>query len=168
MTSKEFLDRVKKLRTWKRGNQTAPHKPFLLLLALGRVARGEDRLVRFSELRERFAVLWRRFGLQPPCRVQYPFGRLRRRDKLWEIPRISILPSRHKEDLSAKELEDHNIKGGFPQEIYALLRSDPKLVFDATQLVLNKHFPPSQHAEIADAVGLPPVTREATRPLSGS
>jgi putative restriction endonuclease len=38
MKDADILDRVDKLRVWQRGGQRAPHKPLLLLLALGRLS----------------------------------------------------------------------------------------------------------------------------------
>lgn len=52
------------LKVWKRGGQRAPHKPLLLLLAMGRAVRGESRLAPFSELEKTLTGLLRHFG--PP------------------------------------------------------------------------------------------------------
>ena len=74
------------LKVWKRGGQRAPHKPLLLLLAMGRAVRGESRLAPFSELEKTLTGLLRHFG--PPRQAhhpEFPFGRLVK-DGLWEIP----------------------------------------------------------------------------------
>lgn len=153
MTPDEFLQRVRKIRPWKSRGRTAPHKPFLLLIALARVTKEKDRLVSYREVERSFDKLWRKFGPEGPARAYYPFGRLRK-DKLWEIPEIAVLPSRDKADLSPRELRDHNVKGGFPRGVFALLKSDEKLIFRAAQLVLIEHLPSSPHGEILAAVGL--------------
>lgn len=57
------------------------------------------------------------------------------------------------EDLSPVELRDHDTEGGFPEEVFALLKSDPELAFKAAQLILDGHFPISLHDEILEAVG---------------
>jgi putative restriction endonuclease len=45
MTSAAVLDRFDRLAIWKRGHQRAPHKPLLVLYALGRWARGDQEAV---------------------------------------------------------------------------------------------------------------------------
>ena len=71
----------------------APHKPLMLLLALGRVGLGPNsRLIPYKTADRSFRELWREFGRpgkQP--RAYYPFGRLRNDDGLWEIPEESQL-----------------------------------------------------------------------------
>lgn len=42
--------------------RSAPHKPPLILLALGRVVRGEDRLAAFPDVEEKLARLLEEFG----------------------------------------------------------------------------------------------------------
>ena len=152
-TPGDFLRRVSQIQPWKRHDQRAPHKPLLLLLALGRSSRGEERLVPFVEVEEHFRELWRRFGPPRSGRAYYPFGRLAKKDGLWDIPKQSILRSWHKEDLSPVELRDRDIEGGFPEEVFALLKSDPELALEAAQLILHGHFPISLHDEILEAVG---------------
>lgn len=152
-TPGDFLRRVSEIQPWKRRNQRAPHKPLLLLLALGRCSKGQERLVSFAEAERYFSELWRRFGPPRSGRAYYPFGRLARQDGLWDIPKRSVLRSWHKEDLSPVELRDHGIEGGFPEEVFALLKSDPGLAIEAAQLILHGHFPISLHDEILEAVG---------------
>ena len=153
MTPDDFLRRLSEIQPWKRRNERAPHKPLLLLLALGRFCRGEKRLVSFREVERCFGELWRRFGPPRSGRAYYPFGRLARKDGLWDIPKRSILRSWNKEDLSPAELRDRDIDGGFPQEVFALLKSDPELAIEAAQLIVDGHFPPSLHDEILEAAG---------------
>ena len=38
----DILDRLRSLGIWKRGDERAPHKPLLLLLAFARASRGEN------------------------------------------------------------------------------------------------------------------------------
>ena len=70
-----------------------------------------------------------------------------------DIPKRSILRSWNKEDLSPAELRDRDIDGGFPQEVFALLKSDPELAIEAAQLIMDGHFPPSLHDDILEAAG---------------
>lgn len=139
---------------WKKGGRRAPHKPSLLLLALGRVHREEDRLGQYGgDIEERLRRLLIRFG--PPRRAHHPeepYKRLQR-DGLWEIPGYDELPSTKSGGPLLKALRES--QGGFPEPLYRLLRSDPMLVIETAQEILDGHFPRSVHADIRDAVGVP-------------
>lgn len=148
MTPDEFLRRLDGLSVWKRGDQRAPHKPLLLLLALGRVARGAARLSGFgSDIEAPLDDLLRRFG-PPRVRQQpaHPFERLAN-DGLWEIPGATGRPGR-------PLAEVRKLDGGFPADLHSLLQRDPELVERAASHILADHFPESLHREIRDRVGL--------------
>ena len=151
---RDFLARISKLNVWSAKGARAPHKPLLLLFALGRLQRGEERLAPFAEIEGPLAKLLDRFG--PPRRAQhpeYPFGRLRN-DGLWEVPGHAGLPRTRSNDLHKGPLIRERVTGGFPRWIQQLLLGEPQLVAHVTQLVLQSHFPESLHDDIRDAVGL--------------
>ena len=154
MERREFLGRIGTLNVWGASGQRAPHKPLLLLLGLGRLQRGEARLVPFGKIEAPLTRLLVRFG--PPRKTQhpeYPFGRLCR-DGLWEIPGDGVLPRTRSGDLHKGPLIRERVEGGFPGSIQRLLLGDPQLVGDVAQLLLQSHFPESLHDDIRDAVGL--------------
>ena len=70
MTRKTLQQKLDELNVWKRGDERAPHKPMLLLLAMGRAVRGEERLVSFREIEAPLTDLLRHFG--PPRRAYHP------------------------------------------------------------------------------------------------
>ncbi len=154
MTRAELLDRFARLRTATWQDRPAPHKPLLLLLALGRVAQCRRRLVSFASIEPQLRRLLGEFG--PPRRAVhpvYPFGRLRA-DGLWEIPGDAALATTSSGNLHAKELRDRHIVGGFPEEVHELLASDPELVVAVAELLLAQHFRSSDHDSIRAAAGL--------------
>lgn len=143
------------LRTWRRGERRAPHKPLLLLYALGRVQRGAARLVEFSEADPVLKSLLDRFGPgRGSTHPLLPFWYLKN-DRVWELPRSDHLPRRsnNKEPL-VSAVRDHGLEGGFPAPIFALLSSRPGLVVELANSILCEHFPESLHCEIASAAGL--------------
>ena len=150
----DFLERVQGINIWKQGGRRAPHKPLLLLLALGRVYREEDRLGQYGgDIEDRLKGLLKRFG--PPRRAhrpEEPYRRLRG-DGLWEIPGYEDLPLSKSGSPLLKALRQS--QGGFPEPLYDLLRSDLVLVVETAQEILDGHFPRSMHADIRDAVGVP-------------
>lgn len=64
----EIRRRVDAINVWKRGDQHAPHKPLLLLLALAKLSRGEPRLIPYVEIDPKLTELLREFG---PVRKAY-------------------------------------------------------------------------------------------------
>ena len=148
-------DAVAHLRTWRRGERRAPHKPLLLLYALARVQRGESRLVEFDEAEPILSSLLRRFGPgRGPTHPLYPFWYLRN-DGLWDVPRADGLPRRGgtKEPL-VRAVRESRIEGGFPAPIHDLLRRRPRLVVELAREILDEHFAESLHEDVAEAAGV--------------
>jgi len=140
------------LRQWQRGDERAPHKPLLVLHALGRVARGEPRLIAFADVEAELADLLETFG-RPRSRQQprYPFWRLRT-DGMWEIEGAETLSVDAGGDPPVGELRRR--RGGFPCPQWQRLRDDPALVAELARMLLEAHFPPSYHEDLLTRVGL--------------
>lgn len=159
MTREEFLERIADINTWRQGGQRAPHKPLLLLLALGRVLADEERLIPWRYLEPRLRDLLKRFGRpSQTLHPEHPFRRLCN-DRLWEVPGINALARTASDDFLVADLRTRDAKGGFPQAAYDRLRESPELALEATGRLLQRHFPSSLHAEIRAAVGIPQIWR---------
>ncbi len=155
MIRTRLLDLFKNLHVWKQHGIRAPHKPLLLLLAIGRVVGKEARLVPYPQIEDRMKELLQRFG--PPRRSlhpEFPFGRLPA-DNLWEISGGGTLSRTASGDLLVRELRERRVKGGFLKWVYDHLRKDPRLAREIAQGLLNAHFPESWHDEIRVATGIP-------------
>lgn len=77
MRGEEVLESFSNLNIWRREGERAPHKPLLLLLALGALAQEKPRLIPFAEFDKPLQDLLREFG--PPRKSfhsEYPFWRL--------------------------------------------------------------------------------------------
>ena len=149
----ELHDRLTKLRVWRKDGRRAPHKPLLLLFAMGRALRGADRLVSFSEVERELVGLLRHFGTPRSPRPVYPFSHLPN-DGLWEVPGDSSLSRTSGCDFHIKELRERGIKGGLPEPLHRMLASDPVNARLAARRLLDEHFPASMHQHILEAVGL--------------
>jgi putative restriction endonuclease len=139
------------------------------LWTFGRIQQGADQFVAFADVEEPLRRLLAEFG--PPRKSQhpeYPFWRLQR-DRLWTVVGAEDARARESNtDPPVSELRRVGARGGFTPEVFELLRTTPRLVARAARLLLERHFPPSIHEDVAAAVGLdlrgvlaPPAT--ATR-----
>ena len=148
----EVLRQIAALNVWKRGEERAPHKPLLILLALGRL---NKRMALFEDLQGPLRELLEEFG--PPRKSvhpEYPFFWLKT-DGLWETDEPTGLTKRKSGANPLKsELIRHAVKGGFPAPIYEAFRRNPLLVRQVAHALLAAHFPPSIHEDILSAVGL--------------
>lgn len=98
MKSDEILRAFDSIRVWQQGGHRAPHKPLLILLALGRLVRGEPPIVEFTVIEDKLKSLLAEFGpSSAPTSRHYPFWHLAtdrssRNDPLWELhgPRKSL------------------------------------------------------------------------------
>jgi putative restriction endonuclease len=155
MDKKEILNLVSGLNVWKRGDQRAPHKPLLLLYALGRCLRDEKRLIPFEDVDEDLKKLLLEFG--PPRKSyhpEYPFWRLQN-DGLWEIPDAEELRKRESNcDVPKSILLKNNARGGLKKDIHQLLCRDRQLLAEMVSQILNANFPASIHEDILQAVGI--------------
>lgn len=149
MNRNELKERIEKLSIWKKGEQRAPHKPLLILYALGRLQDSSPQFLSYQEVRGKLTRLLMDFG---PIRKSYhpeePFVRLSK-DGIWDL---SV--EREKIEISDKWLLNHDITGGFTDEVYSLFAKDKNLVREIVEIILNKHFPETIHEDILTAVGL--------------
>lgn len=155
LTGEDVLAQVRDLRPWRSGEQRAPHKPLLLLLALGRMQAGGERLMSFEEVTDPLRGLLDQFG--PPRRRQhpeYPFWRLRLDGALWEIDGEHLVETTQAGDPTLASLRRQGVFGGLTSEVATLLMADDTLLERVVAVLLNSHFPPSLHEDICAAVGL--------------
>jgi putative restriction endonuclease len=155
MSRESALVLFDRLNVWSRGGQRAPHKPLLVLYALGRWARGERGDIPFREVDRDLTALLKEFG--PPRQSyhpEYPFWRLQN-DGVWAVHAAGPLKARQSNtDPPKGELLAHDARGTFSPKVQAALRADPALAGDIAARLLENHFPDSLHADILAAVGL--------------
>src|SRR5690242_15465963 len=84
MTPADALDAFARLKTGSREGQRLPHKPLLVLLALGRWAKGDHGAIPFADVEKKLEALIRTYGPKGAGNPQEPFWRLRK-DDLWEL-----------------------------------------------------------------------------------
>ena len=118
MDDRSLLALFGKLHVWRSHGHRAPHKPLLVLWAIGRCLRGEPRMAAYSELAEPLGDLLREFG--PPRKTvhpSFPFWRLRA-DGVWAVDDAAQVTVTKSGDAHEGALRKHNVHGGFPEAIY--------------------------------------------------
>lgn len=147
-------EKFDKITVWKRGGERAPHKPLLVLYALGRLLRDEKRLIPYEEIDNELGNLLKDFGpSRSSYRPEYPFWRLQK-DSIWELDGTEKLKLTSSGDAKKKELISYCVKGGFKESIFQELKKNSDLFKEIVQELLYSNFPPSIHEDILQAVGI--------------
>ena len=148
-------EQFSRLNIWSRGSQRAPHKPLLVLYALGRLQQGAPRLVPYSIVDRDLRELLEEFGpSRKSYHPEYPFWRLQN-DGLWEVNGGDQLMVREGHlDAKKSELLRYDSLGGFTEQVFAALSRSPNLARTIALDLLDGHFAQSLHDDITSAVGL--------------
>lgn len=143
------------LKIWKRGSQKAPHKPLLLLYAIGRWSNGK-RIFSWLEVQEGVSLLIEKFGGNANPNVSNPFVRLTKDmgGRLWQIDGEVVLgPSNNP---SVSSLNKNNNKARFHPDFEKALLNEDKFDVIVRQILID-HFKKSQFDDIIRACGLPQI-----------
>ncbi len=151
----DILHAFDRISVWTRGSQRAPHKPLLILLALGALARGAPNAFPFRQVDPKLTELLKEFG--PPrasYHPEYPFWRLQN-DGIWRVGgRDRFQRRKGQTDVPRRQLIDGDAVGHFTDDVASHLMGDPSLLATVAMRLLESHFPASLHQDILDAVGL--------------
>lgn len=154
MNNEAILSRFDELNTWRQGDQRAPHKPLLVLYALGRWQQGKAE-VAYAEAEPDLTALLREFG--PPRKSDHPeqpFWRLQR-DGVWTVTASADMPMKTGDDIPrVTALRSRDVRAGFSADVQTAMTADPSLVARIAAQLLERHFPESIHHDILNAVGL--------------
>src|SRR3954470_17340242 len=127
MDGEAIIHRFDDLSIWKQGDHRAPHKPLLVLYALGRWQAGQ-RDVAFRQAETDLTALLREFG--PPRRSDHPeqpFWRLQR-DGVWTVHAPPGLETKKGADIPrVTELRSHDVRAEFSADVQSALAADSGL-----------------------------------------
>ncbi|UOQ92144.1 HNH endonuclease [Halobacillus shinanisalinarum] len=143
MDKQLLREKVEHLTIWKKHDQRAPHKPLLILYALGRLVTHQQRWIPFKQAYTKMEHLLKEYG--PPRKSYHPeqpFVRLVN-DGIWQLT-----PSVDHQKFTKTELLVKEIQGGFTPEVQKLLEKDRSLPFEIANDILVKHFPETYHEEL--------------------
>ncbi len=157
--SKDLWNRFLNLKVWSSGSERAPNKPLLALWALGRCLNGEERMPLYALVDRELTELLEKFGpVRKAIHTEQPFWRMRN-DGVWEIDRPELVMRTLSGDAYKSSLMQHDIRGGFFEKDYDLLRRGGNLAWSIAESLLHAHFPATRHDEILRAVGMNPSAR---------
>ncbi|WP_347159071.1 phosphorothioated DNA-binding restriction endonuclease [Pontibacter chitinilyticus] len=152
MSTSNLLSQFQNINTWKSKGTRAPHKPLLMLLALGEIQRGNTGFIPYSEIEPKLKELLIDFGPQRgQVHAHFPFTRLAN-DKLWQFNKPELIDT--KVNAKPKFLLANDISGKFPDEVTLQLKQNPELLISVAETILEQNFPDTLHQDILDAVGL--------------
>lgn len=147
----DVVARLTSLRQFQGDGKRAPHKPLLVLLALGHMQSTGSSAMQWSLVEERLGAMLAEFGTpgrQGSTSAAYPFTRLRA-DGVWQLTRD--VPDDNIGPLRASPIEGH-----FTPEIEASLQSDPDKVIEAARVIVEQQFPFTIAPDVLAAAGLDP------------
>ncbi|HTJ68793.1 MAG TPA: HNH endonuclease [Actinospica sp.] len=159
----DWIGRIEQLRRWTRNGERAPHKPLLLLFALGRYQADGGAPVRFSEAEGQLNDLLAEFGPPRKSSPGYPFHHLAS-DGLWVV-RTSEGGSSPGPNLG--DLRGSGAEGSLSPELIDALNSDSHLLAQLARVLLDSNFEPSLHADICALAGLDLEAAETAAPVVG-
>lgn len=146
------VDRLTAFRQYLHDGERVPHKPLLVLLALGRLDAEGSSAVPWSLAESQLADLIAEFGPATSTgRAQsaaYPFTRLRR-DQVWRLDRPVA-------DDRVPPLREQAVTGRLEPDLEAALREDPSLLYDVARRLVESQFPPTVAPDVLAGVGLDP------------
>lgn len=145
------LERLTALRQYRGDGKRAPHKPLLVLLALGELTNSGSSRMPWSVVQSRLGELLAEFGTASTsgsASAAYPFTRLRS-DGVWQLSRE--VPNDNLGPLNAEPID-----GSFAPEIEQELLGSNELLHAVARSLVESQFPLTIAPDVLTAVGLDP------------
>lgn len=154
MNETEIIEKFNSLNIWKEEGKRAPHKPLLVLLAIGYLQNENQRLLPYKKIDPELKKLLEQFGTpRNASNTHYPYWRLQT-EGIWEVERSNVLSVNKSGDVKKTELREKDIRAGFTSEVYNLLKEKPNIIDKICSSLLNSHFPDTIHEDIILETGL--------------
>lgn len=151
MSDASALEQLTALRQYQGDGRRAPHKPLLVLLALGQLANTGSSSMPWSVVQVRLGELLAEFGTASSSGASsaaYPFTRLRS-DGVWHLSRD--VPNDTVGPLNAEPIE-----GRFVPEIEQELLGSSESLYAVARSLVESQFPFTIAPDVLTAVGLDP------------
>ena len=151
MDPSDVVTKLTSLRQYQGDGKRAPHKPLLVLLALGQLQSTGSSAMPWSMVEARLGALLAEFGTpsrQGSTSAAYPFTRLRA-DHVWQLTRD--VPN---DNLGP--LRESPIGGSFTPDIEHALKAAPGQALDAARIIVEQQFPLTVAPDVLFSAGLDP------------
>jgi putative restriction endonuclease len=149
-----FSKHFASFKQWGKGGARAPHKPLMLLLALGRYQNGIKEFY-YSEIEDELIRLLVEYG---PARAVYkpeePFWRLGNIDGTFVLSNHAGIRIHKDGGVGKSQLRALRVTCQFNQEIQKKFNNDPKSIIDVALELIAIHFEPSYVEDLLDSVGI--------------
>ncbi|WP_214109234.1 phosphorothioated DNA-binding restriction endonuclease [Acrocarpospora catenulata] len=146
----DWVERIAGIKRWRRGDERAPHKPLLLLYALGRFQHDGGQPIPFSVAEKDLRRLLVEFGPARSTSPGYPFHHLTT-DGLWLVDTADGAGS---PGPGVTGLRNAQAAGRLHPDLVRALREDSLLAARLARLLLETNFEPSLHRDICQLTGL--------------
>lgn len=148
MDKESTIRKFESLRLGQSGKVTAPHKPLLILYAIGELLKGRPRLLPYREIDEHLGYLLSEFSSASSGEKAYvPFWRLQN-DGIWEVTDADKIGLTDRNDPYLGDLIKLDVSGGFTEEVFTQFRTDSNFAFEIAQKMLDRHFSAQLHSKI--------------------
>ena len=155
--TEKILKRFINIKKHKKGDDEAVNKPLLLLYALGKYQHGMKSIY-YAHAKKALENLLNKYGTRNVrTNAHYAFYRLSSDidGNLWKLKNIENCPPPNSScDISGKHLEANFVSGCFAGDIQNAFDNNPALIVKITQMLLDKHFPPSLHNELIETTAI--------------
>jgi putative restriction endonuclease len=145
-----WLDRLSRLRRYQRAGERAPHKPLVLLAALGRFQSTGTSAMRWVTDEASLEDLLSDFGPPRASTAAFPFRRLANDDGVWQL---TTADGSSPGDNPAS-LRRSDAVGALDPALEDDLRGDARLLPALARFLLDDNFEPSLHEDLCRQVGL--------------
>jgi putative restriction endonuclease len=162
--SKDWLEQITRLRTWKRDERRAVHKPLLTLLILARAEHGSANSFFYHDLEAQLRSLLRQFGPSTKTHhAEFPFWHLQS-DGFWTVDGAASLPLKTSgKSPSRKTLLSESAHAQVEAKLWQELCHNGPLREQAVETLLFDFWPESLHSSIRSALGLSPPRQDDDR-----
>ena len=156
MDEEELEKAIADLKVFQQNGQRSPHKPLLILYALGQLQRGRTE-IRYRDFKEPFSkILKETLPRSRSIHAEYPFWHLAADcgGALWNVADQEQVERYANNTPREASMRHNNTAAGFSGPVLTLLRNNPKLVKRIVETLLQLNFPTSLHADILSICGI--------------